>query len=217
MRKVIHFLLLFTLLCAGLQVQAQQKRRPYEPPRRKVIDIDIPQNIIKVNFLSPFAATGSFFYERVINEQMSLQLGLSYTSISTGRIIPALFGDTRVRLKGYAITPEFRYYLSSTEAPRGFFVAPFIRYRHSDAFARIQRDGRTIEADADLSTLGAGIMIGGQWIFGKHISMDMFMGPSLNARFTKVRTPEVEERDFPIPNLFGPFGFRAGITIGVAF
>ena len=224
MKKYILFVFLFTFIIGGLQVQAQRKstyERPkaYERPRRKVIDInDMPKNIIKVNFLSPIAATGSFFYERVLNEKMSAQLGVSFSRFSTGSIFPALFDDTRVKLRGYAITPEFRYYISSTEAPRGFFVAPFLRYRHSDADATIKRDnGQVIEASAAFSTIGAGVMLGGQWVFGRHVSLETFIGPSLNARYTKVKTAEVEEKDFPIPNLFGPLGLRAGFTIGFAF
>lgn len=213
----LSFILAFTFSVC----QAQVKRNgSYERrPTKRVIDIDhMPKNIIKVNYLSPLAATGSFFYERVINEKMSAQLGFSFSRLSTGSIIPALFGDTRVKLKGYAITPEFRYYLSSTEAPRGFFIGPFLRYRHSDATATIKRDNaEPIQADANFTTIGAGMVIGGQWVFGKHISFDAFIGPSLNARYTKISTPEVEEKDFPVPNIFGPLGLRAGVTVGFAF
>lgn len=218
---LLGLILAFTLSICEAQVRRKPSydRRPAYRNNKRVIDIDdMPKNIIKVNYLSPFAATGSFFYERVINEKMSAQLGFSYSKFSTGSIIPALFGDTRVKLQGYAITPEFRYYLSSTEAPRGFFIGPFLRYRHSDAQANIKRENaEPIQADADFTTIGAGMLVGGQWVFGKHFSMDIFMGPSLNARYTKVTTPEVEESEFPVPNIFGPFGFRAGVTIGFAF
>lgn len=189
-------------------VEAQQ-RKPAS--RTRVLDIDdMPKNVIKLNILSLAVGTVSGFYERVINEQMSFQLGASYTNISSDWILD-------VRYKGYTITPEFRYYLSSTEAPRGFYAAPFVRYRRSDVTGNITRDGREIPANGKISAYGAGLMVGGQWIIGRHFSLDAFVGPSLNARSIKVTTPDVTEKEFPVPNILGVFGLRAGITVGVAF
>jgi hypothetical protein len=188
-------------------VQAQQ-RKPAS--RQRVLDIDdLPKNVIKLNVLSLAVGTASVFYERVLNEQMSLQLGISYTNISSDRLL-------NVRYRGYAITPEFRYYLTSSEAPRGFFVAPFARYRNADVTGSINRDGRQIPATGKISSYGAGVMIGGQ-IVGKRISADAFVGPSLNGRSIKVTSADVTERELPIPNILGAFGLRAGITVGFAF
>ncbi len=196
------------LILSVSSVEAQQ-RKPTSRP--KVLDVnDMPQNVIKLNILSLAVGTFSGFYERVINEQMSFQLGVSYTNISSDWILD-------VRYKGYTITPEFRYYLSSTEAPRGFYAAPFVRYRRSDVTGNVTRDGQEIPANGKISAYGAGLMIGGQWIIGKHFSLDAFVGPSLNARSIKVNTPNVTEKEFPVPNILGVFGLRAGITVGVAF
>ena len=203
------FLSLFLLLTLCISSSEAQQRKPAS--RQRVLDVDnLPKNVIKLNVISLAVGTFSGFYERVINEQMSFQLGASYTNISSDWILD-------VRYKGYAITPEFRYYLSSTEAPRGFYAAPFVRYRRSDVTGNITRDGQEIPANGKISAYGAGVMIGGQWIIGKHFSLDAFVGPSLNARSVKVNTPNVTEKDFPVPNILGLFGLRAGITVGVAF
>jgi hypothetical protein len=206
-----HTFLLFILLLTfpAICVQAQE-RKPASTKKPKVLDVDeMPQNIIKLNIPSLAVGTASLFYERVLNEQMSLQLGASYTSIKSDWLL-------NVRYRGYAITPEFRYYFSSTEAPRGFFVAPFARYRYSDVTGNINRDGQQLPANAKISAYGAGVMIGGQ-IVGRHLSVDAFIGPSLNARSVKVATPNVTEKEFPVPNILGIFGLRAGITVGIAF
>jgi hypothetical protein len=204
---LLYLVLLFTFSATCLQAQ---QRKPTTQTRQRVLDVDdLPKNVIKLNILSLAVGTGSVFYERVLNEQMSLQLGLSYTNISNDWILD-------VRYKGYAITPEFRYYLSSVEAPRGFFVAPFARYRNSEVTGNITRDGREIPANGKISAYGAGVMIGGQ-IIGKRLSAEAFVGPSLNTRSIKVTSPNVTERELPIPNLLGIFGLRAGITVGIAF
>ncbi len=205
---LLSLLIIFTLITYS--AQAQQKKAPIRT-KSQVLDInDMPQNVIKINIPSLAVGTGSFFYERAINEQMSLQLGVSYTNISNETIL-------NVRYKGFAITPEFRYYFSSVEAPRGFYVAPFARYRRSDLTGEIKRDGQDFPANAKLSAYGAGVMIGGQWIAGKHVSLEAFVGPSLNARSINVTTPNVTEKEFPIPNILGVLGLRAGITVGFAF
>ncbi len=52
---------------------------------------------------SPLFKTGSFFYEHKLNEASSLQLGGLVTHIG--------LGDTNI--SGFAITPEYRRYLSN--------------------------------------------------------------------------------------------------------
>jgi hypothetical protein len=207
-RPVFLCLLILTLfLCFCVQAQ---DRKPNSPAKQRVLDIDdLPKNVVKLNILSLAVGTGSVFYERIIAEHMSVQLGLSYTSISNDWLLD-------MRYKGYSITPEFRYYLSSIEAPRGFFVAPFARYRSAEVTSSISRNGREIPANGKISAYGAGVMIGGQ-IIGKRLSAEAFVGPSLNARSIKVTSPEVTERELPIPNILGIFGLRAGVTVGIAF
>ncbi len=210
MTKHILYSLLLIFTLSAYTVQAQQKRTPIRT-KTQVLDInDMPKNVLKLNILSLAVGTGSFFYERVLNEKMSLQLGASYTNIKNETILD-------VRYKGFTITPEFRYYLSSVEAPRGFYVAPFARYRRSDVTGTVNRNDQEIPANAKLSAYGAGVMIGGQWIAAKRISLEAFVGPSLNARSIKVTTPNVTEKEFPVPNILGVFGLRAGVTVGIAF
>ncbi|TAH18752.1 MAG: DUF3575 domain-containing protein [Cytophagales bacterium] len=159
------------------------------------------KNIIKVNLLSPIIRTGSFFYERVITPKSSGQLGFYYTGW-------ALDGT---KLRGIGITPEFRYYVSeSKQAPQGFFVAPFLRYQ------RLELSTDATTAKGVLSTLGVGLAIGGQWIFSDVISLDIFGGPTVNTRNFKASANGVTESDFTLTGL-GTFGFRFGVTVGIAF
>jgi hypothetical protein len=160
---------------------------------------DGKKNIIKVNLLSPIVRTGSFFYERVITDKSSLQLGLLYTGYST----------EGTKLRGFGITPEYRFYLSqSKQAPQGFFVAPFLRYENLEL--------TNLNDQATLSTFGGGLVIGGQWVFSNIVSLDIFGGPRLNTRNFKATTGGTTVDDFTLTG-FGSFGLRFGVTLGIAF
>jgi len=159
------------------------------------------KNIFKVNLLSPLIRTGSFFYERVITPKSSAQLGFYYTGWS-------LDGT---KLRGIGITPEYRFYVSqSKQAPQGFFVAPFLRYQN------LELSTDATSAKGTLSTFGGGLAIGGQWIFSNIISLDIFGGPTVNTRSFKSSANGVTEDDFTLTGL-GAFGFRFGVTVGIAF
>src|SRR5687767_14306372 len=77
--------------------------------------------VAKINILSPIFSTASLFYEQAVSVDKSAQLGFFYTGASLGD----------VKFRGFGVTPEFRFYLSdSKEAPRGAYLAPFVRYQN---------------------------------------------------------------------------------------
>ncbi len=162
-------------------------------------DEPVSQNIIKANLFSPLVRTGSFFYERALNEDMSFQMGFFYTGAS--------ISDTRFR--GVGITPEFRYYLSERRtAPSGVYVAPYLRYQNFSLSA---------EGDpgkATYSGLGGGLLIGAQTLLKNTISLEGFIGPSYFSGNLKVT--DGEQDDFDI-GFFDGFGVRFGFTVGLAF
>ncbi|MBN8664957.1 MAG: DUF3575 domain-containing protein [Chitinophagales bacterium] len=154
------------------------------------------KNLVKVNMLSPLVRTGSFFYERKIGTNSSLQLGVFYTGSKFDEL----------KLRGFGITPEFRYYASEKGAMEGFYLAPFLRYQHYEITELMNK--------GTLNTFGGGLLIGKQWIFTKGISVDMFAGPSYNTGSVKV----IDGTDnFDLPGGVNGFGVRAGLTVGIAF
>jgi hypothetical protein len=84
---------------------------------------------------------------------------------------------------GMGLTPELRFYPAG-EALNGFFAAPFLRFQTCDGEGYI----------------GFGAVIGRQWIYGETVSMEFFIGPSLNEGF-----------------FFGEIGIRGGLNIGISF
>lgn len=199
----LTFLFLFT--CGQSIVQAQV-RRDSRPSR-----ISTPSeyaNVIKINPLSLFAGTGAFAYERVIAEQMSGQLGFQFTRYSG-------WATGGRPLSGYAITPEFRYYFTDV-APKGFFVAPFLRYRHTSLEGDVALAGRGFQGTVAINNFGGGVLIGGQFLLGQRFSLEAFLGPTINGRSYKF-TEGTTESDYNIPNFFSPVWFRTGMTVGFLF
>lgn len=168
--------------------QAQEKKEEVKPKRL---------NNIKANIFSPVVSTASLFYERAIGKNTTAQLGLFYTGYS----------NDDLKLRGFGITPEFRYYASETKgAMQGFYVAPFLRYQQYEITEGTNK--------GKLSTFGGGLLIGNQWMFGKGINLDVFVGPTYNSGNVKVTAGS---DNFDLPVGVKGFGVRSGVTIGIAF
>ncbi len=160
------------------------------------------KNAIKVNLFSPIVRTGSFFYERTLSESSSLNLGILFTKLSSG--------DTD--FKGWAVTPEFRFYLGETAAPEGFYVAPYLRYQH---FTLTDDDSDNFDSSkAKMTGFGGGLLVGRQWLFKQRVTFDLFIGPSYTKADLEVESGE--DDDFETGTWDG-FGLRAGVTLGIAF
>jgi len=82
------------------------------------------KNAVKTDLFSWMLNIGVLKYERVFSENSSVQLGFFYSwDFPT-------YEDDIYNATGFAITPEFRYYLSNKNpAPRGIYLAPNYRYQ----------------------------------------------------------------------------------------
>lgn len=156
------------------------------------------KNAIKVNIFSPIFRTGSFFYERALNEATSAQLGFFYTG----------YKITDTKFSGYGITPEFRFYPSKNEDLKGFYLGPFLRYQSFSLTEDVT------DSKGTFSAFGGGLLIGGQFLFGNVVTLDIFIGPAYYGGSTKVESGSEDAFDL---GSFDGFGVRTGVTIGIAF
>jgi len=189
MRK-ITLLTLFILIAATSNIFAQERK-----------------NVVKVNLFSFAASTFNFAYERALNEKTSVQLDAAYTGASAGGY----------KYTGYQIQPEVRFYFSEKGAPSGFYVAPFARYRslkvsesYSDAY------GNSVTDKITWNSVGGGLVVGGQWIFGGRVALGVFGGPAYYAHTLKA-VGNANADSFSVKGGTGGFAFRSGVTLGVAF
>jgi hypothetical protein len=179
-------ILLFALMLAGLSqmIQAQDSKK----------------NVIKLNLMSPFIRTFNLAYERVLNENMGLQIRGYYTGYKNKE------EDPQTQTKGFGIIPEFRLYLSDKKsAPAGFFIAPFIRFDKFDVTDSYE-DGNEVTGTS--TDFGAGLLIGHQAVFSNIVTLEVFIGPQY---IFSNQEGDVEESDF---NGVLP---RGGLTVGLLF
>lgn len=156
-------------------------------------------NAIKINPFSLFLLTGNFAYERVVNENQSVQLGMFYSGMSIGGI----------QYSGLGVTPEYRFYFAGRrQAMNGVYAAPFGRYQ-SFTF----KDKVTAEK-ANFTSIGGGLTIGWEKSWESGFVLDIFAGPAYNAGKFK---NESDEDQFDISSAVNGFGVRTGITLGFAF
>ena len=168
--------------------------------------VQAQSNVFKINIFSPIVRTGSVFYERTIAEDKSVQLGAFYTGFS--------IDDTK--FSGFGITPEFRKYLSSSsEAPAGFYLAPFLRFQSFNLKIEESDFEEEVSGKANYTTLGGGLLIGRQWVFADRCVLDTFIGPNYNAGNIKVE--EGANEDAFETGAFGGFGVRTGVALGIKF
>lgn len=166
-------------------------------------------NALKVNIFSPLVRTGSFFFEHKVSDHNSLQIGGLFTAWSADN----------TRISGFALTPEYRFYLSESKpALEGFYFAPFVRYQNLtltavDGYEDL--DGHVSDGKATLNTFGGGVLAGYQFMFKKRFTLDAFLGPSYNGGTLKITAGNASQ-SFDAGTFQG-FGLRSGVTFGVAF
>ncbi len=153
------------------------------------------KNTIKINPLSALLSTGSVFYERKIDDGISVQLGVAYTGVK--------LSDTK--FNGLAITPEARFYFKK-EAPAGMYAAPFLKYQNYTV-----SDGRN---KGDYTSFGGGAVMGYQWVYGSGFVLNLFFGPSYNNGKYKATFGNEEPE---IKGGIEGFGIRTGIALGFGF
>ena len=154
-------------------------------------------NVVKINIFSPIVRTFNVSYEHVVKKDASFQLGFFYTGYSA----------SGVSYTGLGITPEYRFYLSDTEAPAGVYVAPFLRYQNFTLKDDVNNKGT-------LSTFGGGVVLGKQWIFKNKFSLDGFVGPAYSSGTVKASSGS---STIPTSGGLNGFGLRLGLTFGIAF
>jgi hypothetical protein len=176
--------------------------------------------LIKLNLLSPIVRTAIVSFEKPLSNQSSLHLSGLYQDQSSAV-------SNAAYLSRFAATAEYRYYMSKTAAPVGFYVGSFLRYqwmKSEDWLWNYYTDplGNSITTYAyqtrELSTIGAGLSFGYQHIFKDRIAIDLYLGPAYNSGDKRI-DPNSPYNSRP-NDAFKPYvGYflRSGFSVGLAF
>jgi len=226
----------------------------------------LKMNIIKLNLVSPVFLNFSLQYERVINKFLSATV--------TGRVMPKLtvpyvnsfyneiFGSSDpaveeafkgMKISTYAASVELRFYVGKKGYGKGFYLAPAYRFSriNMDHLVFVYNDHTGTKESLTFSGHSnanyGGILLGAQWFFGKHLTLDWwFFGPlagiensTVDAVSTYQLSPDdqqilrqkLEDWDMPLTDktvdvhsygasldLHGwMFGYNFGLALGVRF
>ena len=171
-------------------------------------------NVVKLNLGGLLFQNLSFQYERAISNKVSLGLGVSFMP---ERNLPSmLIGKdevlAKVLMNDFSITPELRWYPYTDDgAPAGFYFAPYARYSRFTAtmpFTHVQ-SGKTFDLTGQYSGIGAGLMLGYQWLIADKFSIDWWIvgvhGGSAVAEFS-INSNELNDPSLDKNNLTKSLG-----------
>jgi hypothetical protein len=152
------------------------------------------RTVVKFNLSGVVIQSYTAQYERVLSPHGSITLSGSYTPNSTPlpfrQALLNQYGDNPDAKRGIETTLfskrigtlEYRFYPAG-HAPTGWYIAPFIRYANMDIsndYTYHSQDGALHQAhlEASFSAGGAGILLGYQFLMGKHLGLDLWLlGP----------------------------------------
>ncbi|VBB46914.1 conserved exported hypothetical protein [uncultured Paludibacter sp.] len=138
------------------------------------------KNIIKVNLTGLPIRNFGFYGERIINNRFSAVLGVNVMPKGGIPFINSFTSSNNnndetiqnMKVNTFALTPELRIYTGSGYG-KGFYFAPYFKYEQfglsdlSVTFTDNDVDHEVI-MDGKLKTYSGGLMIGYQWLLGKH-------------------------------------------------
>ncbi|MDF2157279.1 hypothetical protein [Algoriphagus sp. CAU 1675] len=205
-------LLLFSILISFPSFSQEEPEAP----------ADYDKNLIKVNLTGFLLKNYGFQYERMLSRKTSFALGvrtmpkgdLPLMGFLENQIDdPDTFKEIeRVSMGNFAVTPEFRFYLGKKSGPRGFYIAPYLRYSKSDITVKdfeftyeVEENGfffeetRTLDLNGDIKGITGGLMFGAQWKLGKSLYLDWWIiggsYGSSNGTISTVASLTQEEQD----------------------
>ena len=152
------------------------------------ITLKAQDNVVKLNLGGLLATKVSLNYERVVNEKQSFSI---YFDLRIPKTLNTIYFPIEnsegekvgIKRTGFSVSPEYRFYTSSKkDAPRGFYVAPYLKYSQTKytggGYINIQQSGTddptTYKGDVDafVNCFGGGVQIGYQWLINDKISID---------------------------------------------
>ena len=144
-----------------------------------------PTHNLKINPLSPLTRTYEVAYEYSAATHFSLQLSGGWVYYN-----PELWDGLGGKVRGYQLSPEFRYFLgqilgSNQEAPFGFYVGGWFQYQQlSGELSGYVNEGNKAEFISreflNMESYAGGLSLGHQfplkWKGNEYGSLDIFAG-----------------------------------------
>lgn len=183
-------LLIFALALFCLNGMAQDETISEELNRKNVIKI-LPINYVLNSY--------SLEYERMINPKNSFEFGIGLPSNQsmTDKYSYIDWSEddqfTNDKLKILSLRAAYRHYTGKSNLPKGFYMAPFLKYQNVEATANRRHTEVEPEEtiitnenyDFKINTFSLGFQIGYQFLIAKRVTLDLYF-PGLEFGLGKV-------------------------------
>jgi hypothetical protein len=138
------------------------------------------ENVIKLGILGIGYGDFSLSYERVIAPKSSLNVTFGYLNpnaslINFNRNFESNGGVGLKELyDGFHTSVDYKFYVGKNEAPKGFYIAPYLRYAGYKFLMIDEIDHDYFDVNTHISTIGIGFQMGYHWIVYEKISIDLY-------------------------------------------
>ena len=152
------------------------------------------EQVIKTSPLGYVYGRYNLQYERMLTDYTSVNISASYLKpnlFGMETIVNTLLGVEILEdmsLSGVAINADYRLYSQNQDGPRGFYIAPYLRFMDLAYTAKINGDFYQVNANGSVSKVdqietgisifryGFGLKLGAQWMIGDRFSIDWNFG-----------------------------------------
>lgn len=137
------------------------------------------ENTVKIGFSDAFIGHLNLSYERVINDNNSIQFKFGYMEpinspfISENTITPEAYVLKETN-GGVNASLEYRFFISRQEIPQGFYIAPYLRCLNQSMVYTDEISDQTFNVDSKLGTFGLGAQLGYQLIVNEIFTFDFY-------------------------------------------
>lgn len=187
------------------------------------------QNVIKLGIVDLMKY--NIGYERAVNEDQSFQINIAILPSKDvpDQLLPDDVKELNLdsKFSGYSILPEYRFYYSKKDSPRGFYLAPYLKYSKYTGTYIDNYSGANYQVEGNYSSVGLGLQLGVQWIISDAFTIDWYFAgfeidrdafslefttDAENVNFEKVKSRIAEEySDIPF------IGSKLSVTSGDNF
>jgi len=175
------------------------------------------QYVIKTNLLpiawGPIPFTGEYRLvgEAAIAPKQSVQLALSYLGpsaiLNASSIQDTAGNNVGVTISGYRIQATYKFFLTKSEAPKGFYVGPHISFASAKLYDKNNKNN-FVKADY----FNAVAMLGYQVIADNGFAFDFFTGVGYKSNSITAQG-NLKTSKFTFPNNMKVyFGFNMGMA-----
>jgi hypothetical protein len=162
------------------------------------------KNVIKLGISGVAYGDFSLSYERVIAPKGALNVTFGYMNPNSSLIRYTSFmsGSEDVGLNklydGFHTSVDYKFYVGKKDAPKGFYLAPYLRYFNYKFLMIDKIDGDYFDVNSKIQSVGLGFQMGYHWVVYDKISIDWyFLGIGVEYITPKlVYTTDQEDFDY---------------------